>query len=164
MRVNRMALGENLKRLRKLAGLTQGELASVADMKLGHISKLERNETDAKVSTIHKLMEALNCSANDLLHVKGEAGLSQMLERAISAAEVLPARDKATLLSVVERFVLASQITAVVRSTGTVPETVSMSIEADLMAEDAEGDLIDRLVKEEEEAEAIEADQYGKGY
>ncbi|WP_197463351.1 helix-turn-helix domain-containing protein, partial [Alcanivorax sp. HI0007] len=74
-----MALGENLKRLRKLAGLTQGELAAVADMKLGHISKLERNETDAKVSTIHKLMEALNCSANDLLHVKGEAGLSQML-------------------------------------------------------------------------------------
>ncbi|WP_369817825.1 helix-turn-helix domain-containing protein, partial [Alcanivorax sp. HI0007] len=54
MRVTRMALGENLKRLRKLAGLTQGELAAVADMKLGHISKLERNETDAKVSTIHK--------------------------------------------------------------------------------------------------------------
>ena len=159
-----MALGENLKHLRKLAGLTQGDLADIAGMKLGHISKLERNETDAKVSTIHKLMEALNCSANDLLHVKGEAGLSQMIERAISAAESLPARDKATLLSVVERFVLASQITAAGRSTGAVPETVSMSVEADLMAEDAEGDLIERLVKEEEEGEAREAAQYGRGY
>ena len=153
-----MALGENLKHLRKLAGLTQGDLADIAGMKLGHISKLERNETDAKVSTIHKLMEALNCSANDLLHVKGEAGLSQMIERAISAAESLPARDKATLLSVVERFVLASQITAAVRSTGGLPETVSMSIEADLMAEDAEGDLIEITVPQAQDSHIVAQD------
>ena len=159
-----MSLGENLKRLRKLAGLTQGELASVAGMKLGHISKLERNETDAKVSTIHKLMEALNCSANDLLHVRGEVGLSQMLERAISAAEVLPARDKATLLTVVDRFVLASQITSVVRSTGTVPEHVAMMIEDDLAEEQMNGEVLEQLVREEEQLDMLEERERGTGY
>lgn len=159
-----MSLGDNIRRLRKLAGLTQGDLAERAGMKLGHISKLERDENDAKVSTVHKLMEALNCSANDLLNVRGEVRLSQMLEKAISAAEVLPARDKATLLTVVERFVLASQITSVVRSTGSVPEHVAMMIEDDLEFEDAEKELIDKMVLEEEEEARTEQAMRGRGY
>ncbi|MEQ8261733.1 MAG: helix-turn-helix transcriptional regulator [Alcanivorax sp.] len=147
----KMPLGDNLKRLRKLAGLTQGQLADQAGLKLGHISKLERNEADAKVSTIYKLIAALDCSANDLLEMPTQGGLSRMLERSLRLAEKLPAKDKAALLNLVEKYYLASSITETVRSTGGIPEEVALGISYDLRTEDQDQQEIAQMVHEEEE-------------
>ena len=43
-----MSIGENLKRLRRDKGWTQGELADNCGIRLGQISKIERDETDPK--------------------------------------------------------------------------------------------------------------------
>ncbi|EOA2565072.1 helix-turn-helix domain-containing protein, partial [Vibrio vulnificus] len=62
-----MSIGENLKRLRRDKGWTQGELADNCGIRLGQISKIERNETDPKLSTIYAITKALDCTPNALL-------------------------------------------------------------------------------------------------
>ena len=49
-----MALGENLRRLRKEKGWTQHELAERAGIKLTHISTLEKVESDPQAFDNHQ--------------------------------------------------------------------------------------------------------------
>ena len=62
-----MSIGENVKRLRRDKGWTQGELADKSKLGLNLISKIERHSPDIKSSTIYKLMDALNCNSDMLL-------------------------------------------------------------------------------------------------
>lgn len=65
--VDKMSFGDNLKRLRRDKGWTQGELAKVSGIKWTHIPRLEKEGADPKLSTIYRLAEALNCSFDTLL-------------------------------------------------------------------------------------------------
>ncbi len=62
-----MSFGDNLRRIRRDRGLTQQELAKESDIRYGHISKMERGIGDPKLSTIYKLTNALDVSADSLL-------------------------------------------------------------------------------------------------
>jgi len=53
-------VGENLKRLRTLNALTQEELAEHAGLTVSAISKIERNETEPRMTSIRKLAGALD--------------------------------------------------------------------------------------------------------
>jgi hypothetical protein len=74
-----------------------------------------------------------------------------MLERSLRLAEKLPAKDKAALLNLVEKYYLASSITETVRSTGGIPEEVALGISYDLRTEDQDQQEIAQMVHEEEE-------------
>ncbi len=102
-----MALGDNLKRLRRDKQWTQGELAERSGIKVGHISKLERNESDPKLETLSKLMHALDCSPNALLSDVGTTSLDGVLEMALERVQALPEEDKTTLLRVIDRYCMA---------------------------------------------------------
>jgi transcriptional regulator with XRE-family HTH domain len=55
------------RRMRRHKGWTQGDLAERAGIKINHVSKLEQDETDPKLSTLYKLMHAFSCSPDSLL-------------------------------------------------------------------------------------------------
>ena len=75
-----MSFGENLRRLRRDKGLTQAELGKLADMKITHMSKLENDTGDPKLSTLYKLMGALECSADTLLMDANKVGVDGVLQ------------------------------------------------------------------------------------
>lgn len=102
-----MSLGENIKRLRRDKGLTQGELAQMADIKLGHISKLERNESDPKLSTIYKLMNAFNCSADTLLMDPDKTPIDGILKAAFERAINLPETNKRVVIDLIDKYCIA---------------------------------------------------------
>ena len=103
-----MALGSNLMRLRRLKSWTQGQLSDATGIKIGHISKLERDDdTDPKLSTIYKLMNALGCSADDLLMDKDRVGPSGRLQGAFKRAEELPEERQEIILHLVETYCTA---------------------------------------------------------
>lgn len=58
--------GENLKRERKLCGLTQQELADKIGIKQQQLSQWESNKFEPTVSSIVALAKALNVSFDDL--------------------------------------------------------------------------------------------------
>ena len=102
-----MSLGKNIKRMRQDNGWTQGQLSKRTGIRIGHISKLEQDEGDPKLSTLYKLMEAFKCSPDSLLmditKVNRDAILKQLLERAAALPEV----NKAAIIEVIDGYIRA---------------------------------------------------------
>jgi transcriptional regulator with XRE-family HTH domain len=102
-----MSLGENIKRIRKEKNFTQGMLSEKTGIKIGHISKLENNETDPKLSTLYKLMNELDCSADELLMDNTNSSLSGIVKQAFNRIQSLPEEDKKILVNVINRYCAA---------------------------------------------------------
>ena len=60
-------VGENLRRERKAAKLTQEVLAEKADLAPRVIQKIEAGQITILISTLHRLKRALGCSYGQLL-------------------------------------------------------------------------------------------------
>lgn len=102
-----MAIGENLKRLRRDKGWTQGELADRCKVGFGQISKIERNETDPKLSTIYELMNALGCAADSLLVDTEKSSVDSVMAMALDRIKQLPEKDKEILLTIIDKYCIA---------------------------------------------------------
>lgn len=63
----RRILAKNLKRLRKERGLTQEELADLAQLNRNYVGMIERQENAATVDTLEALAKALQIDAVELL-------------------------------------------------------------------------------------------------
>ena len=61
-------IGENLKKLRKKAGLTQEELADRIDSRGEHISKIERGLVEPKIIMIYHICVVLGITVNELFY------------------------------------------------------------------------------------------------
>ena len=59
--------GQVLQELRLQQGLTQDQLAELADTERSHISALERAEKGPALATVFVLAQALNMPAGDLI-------------------------------------------------------------------------------------------------
>ncbi len=60
-------MGEELRKARELAGLTQEQLSFEAKLSRPYISQLERNLKSPTVDTLFRLCDALDISAADLV-------------------------------------------------------------------------------------------------
>ncbi len=105
-----MSIGENLKRLRRDKGWTQGELSKNCGIRLGQISKIERNETDPKLSTIYALTSALECTPNALLSDVEKTSLDALFAIALERVQKLPEEDKNILLAILDKYCIAKSM------------------------------------------------------
>lgn len=105
-----MSLGDNLRRLRREKGLTQYQLGEKTGMKVGHISKLEADGADPKLSSLYKLMEGLGCSADALLLDTDRLKTDDLLRIALERAMALPEANKVHLIDVVDHYCIACGI------------------------------------------------------
>lgn len=63
-----MAIGEKIKELRQVTGLTQRQLARKAGVDQGGLSKIERRlKANLTLEMLRRLARALGCSVADLL-------------------------------------------------------------------------------------------------
>ena len=60
-------IGDNLKRQRIRKALTQEELARKADLTTASDARIERNETEPRMSTLRKLAKALDIDPAELV-------------------------------------------------------------------------------------------------
>lgn len=65
-----MDLGENLKKARKEAGVTQKELAKRLQVYQKDISRWENNELTPNAVTFARICKELNASADQILELK----------------------------------------------------------------------------------------------
>jgi transcriptional regulator with XRE-family HTH domain len=66
-------LGANVRRYRKLNGLTQEQLAHEVGMERSYISDLERGTRNPSVRALGRLAAALSVSPRQLLEIDGES-------------------------------------------------------------------------------------------
>lgn len=69
-----MTLGENMRKLRETAGLSQGQLAVLASMNIKAIQRMEAGIGDTGVSKVKAVVIALGCTADQLLFDEDELG------------------------------------------------------------------------------------------
>lgn len=67
-----MDLGEKLKELRVLKGLTQEELADRAELSKGFISQLERNLTSPSIATLMDILQCLGTTIGEFFREEPE--------------------------------------------------------------------------------------------
>ena len=60
-------LGENLNKIRKAKGISQGDIARTLGVSRGYISNIENGKTNPTLSTIAKLAKALKVSTVELI-------------------------------------------------------------------------------------------------
>ena len=99
-----MSIGENIKRIRRDKGLTQGQLAQESKLGLNLISRLERDATNPKLSSIYKLMNALNCTADALLLDDNISGLPTILKASLERISSLGEEDQKAIIHVIDNY------------------------------------------------------------
>ncbi|WP_128926449.1 helix-turn-helix transcriptional regulator [Bradyrhizobium guangxiense] len=65
---NARTLGENVRRLRQLAELSQVGLAEAADLRQALISEIERGESNPRLESLTKIADALKVRLTELFN------------------------------------------------------------------------------------------------
>lgn len=68
MKIRKSKIGENIKKLRLKAGISQDSLSKKAELAFHTISKIESGSTpDPRIDTVKKIADALGVSLDDLI-------------------------------------------------------------------------------------------------
>ncbi|HUS44277.1 MAG TPA: helix-turn-helix transcriptional regulator [Ilumatobacteraceae bacterium] len=109
------ALGEFIKSQRRIADLSQRELARLADLSDAYLSQLERGLHEPSVRVLNGLAQALNVPSDKLLGYLGrhdDAAAARSTESAIATDERLTDPQKQSLLDLYRAFVAANDLTS----------------------------------------------------
>ncbi len=105
------ALGDFIRSQRRLAELSQRELARLADLSDAYLSQLERGLHEPSVRVLNGLSEALNVPTDRLLRFLGRpvpTGDTPSTESVILTDDRLTETQKQSLLDVYRAFVAAN--------------------------------------------------------
>lgn len=78
MSSNLVLLGKRIRALRKAKGITQEELAGLAESGSKYISEVERGEANLTVNLLDKIADALDVETSALLTYQHEAGREEL--------------------------------------------------------------------------------------
>ncbi len=107
------ALGEFIKGQRRIADLSQRELAKLADLSDAYLSQLERGLHEPSVRVLNGLAQALNVPSEQLLGFLGRTGGAAnepSTESAIATDERLTEHQKQSLLDLYRAFLNANDV------------------------------------------------------
>ncbi len=109
------ALGEFIRSQRRIADLSQRELARLADLSDAYLSQLERGLHEPSVRVLNGLAQALNVPSDKLLAYlgrHGEAPAERSTESAIATDDRLTDPQKQSLLDLYRAFIAANDVAA----------------------------------------------------
>ena len=109
------ALGEFIRSQRRIADLSQRELARLADLSDAYLSQLERGLHEPSVRVLNGLAQALNVPSDRLLGYLGrhdEAAPLPSTESAIATDDRLTDTQKQSMLDVYRAFITANDVAA----------------------------------------------------
>ena len=107
------ALGDFIRSQRRIAELSQRELARLADLSDAYLSQLERGLHEPSVRVLNGLAQALNVPADNLLRFLGRHDAAEQpkvsTESVILTDEGLTKAQKQSLLDVYRAFIAANE-------------------------------------------------------
>jgi transcriptional regulator with XRE-family HTH domain len=109
------ALGEFIRSQRRIADLSQRELARLADLSDAYLSQLERGLHEPSVRVLNGLAQALNVPSDKLLAYLGRHGetvVERSTESTIATDDRLTDTQKQSLLDLYRAFIAANEVAA----------------------------------------------------
>ena len=76
MKINQLQqkIGNRIKTLRELKGISQQDLAAICNFEKGNLSRIEAGRTNPTISTLYKISQALEISISELVNFeKGDS-------------------------------------------------------------------------------------------
>jgi transcriptional regulator with XRE-family HTH domain len=107
------ALGDFIRSQRRIADLSQRELARLADLSDAYLSQLERGLHEPSVRVVNGLAQALNVPSDKLLAYLGRHGdavAQRSTESTISTDDRLTDTQKQSLLDLYRAFIAANDV------------------------------------------------------
>ena len=109
------ALGDFIKSQRRIADLSQRELARLADLSDAYLSQLERGLHEPSVRVLNGLAQALNVPTDKLLaylgrHDAAAATVERSTESVIATDDRLTDNQKQSLLDLYRAFIAANDV------------------------------------------------------
>lgn len=94
-------LGKRIQSLRKKAGLTQLQLAEMANLSLKHLGEIERGRGNPTLDSLLNLSSSLEISLAKLFDLEIEALTSQEMENhAVALIQSASAKEKSKILKI----------------------------------------------------------------
>lgn len=101
-----MGIGERIRQKRGLVDMTAKELSEKSGVPEKTIYRIETSKViDPKISSIKPIIEALGCSADDLIMDSKNNSLSGLLKDQFERTAQLPIKEKAQLIQIIDRWV-----------------------------------------------------------
>jgi len=102
-----MNIGNNIKKYRKLAGLTQSQLAQKCNKSLGTINKIENNKRNPSFDLVFKITEVLNIKMEQL---KAEVHIENRTNQKPDLTNKIPIRGSITAGGLTEEDIIHAKI------------------------------------------------------
>ncbi|MFU2207728.1 helix-turn-helix domain-containing protein [Solidesulfovibrio sp. C21] len=94
-------LGKRIQSFRRKAGLTQLQLAEIADLSLKHLGEIERGRGNPTLESLDNLSQALGISLMTLFDLEIEALTTQDMEKlAINIIQSSSSENKSKMLKI----------------------------------------------------------------
>lgn len=98
-------IGKRIQEFRKKKGITQDELAEIIDISPHYLSALERGVYNIKLSTLVKILNSLECSADEVFCDVVDKSCAVTTSRLSEKLAALPVEEQKKILAVVDTMV-----------------------------------------------------------
>ena len=98
-------IGKKIQELRKKKGITQEKLAEVVEISPHYLSALERGLYNVKLSTLVKILNYLDCSADEVFCDVVNKSFAVTSGRLSEKLEALPIEEQNKILAVVDTMI-----------------------------------------------------------
>ena len=97
-------LGVRIRTLRKAAGLTQEQLAEVADISVNFIGYVERGQRAPSIQTLERIAQGLNVRPKDLFEFLEDESNELLYETLIAALRKCTSDDLHALIQIAKKL------------------------------------------------------------
>lgn len=98
-------IGKRIQEFRKKKGMTQEELSELIDISPHHLSALERGMYNIKLETLVKILNCLDCSADEVFCDVVNKSFAITSSRLSERLEALPVDEQNKILAVVDTMI-----------------------------------------------------------
>ncbi|SRX75242.1 HTH-type transcriptional regulator DdrOP3 [Aequorivita antarctica] len=106
---NNMKIGDNIKRIREVKGLSQKEVITAIGMGAAQYSRIENGKTDPSISTVEKIAKALGISMAELFtgveDLKEVHSLDKTLMERVTLIDSLDKEEQKTIFTILDAFI-----------------------------------------------------------
>lgn len=99
-------IGKRIQEARKKKGMTQEQLSEAINVSPHYLSALERGIYNIKLETLIKILNCLECSADEVFYDVVNKSSKLSANRLSSKLEALPSEEQDKILAVVETMII----------------------------------------------------------
>ena len=98
-------IGKRIQKLRKEKGLTQQQFAEMIDLSTNYVSDVERGKSSIRLSKLVAVMNALECSADEIFADVIKCGYKVKESRLSEQMEALSEEDRQKVYTIIDAFI-----------------------------------------------------------